>query len=101
MKTDISDLTNYKFSFKFLYKCFNTKIMNHRELKLGFCQPRKQGNFRKNFGANGHLQISKVLIKKTVEYNKSLLMIFIDFQKTFDKIKLRTIISTLKEYKKN
>lgn len=65
------------------------------ENKLDLYQPREQAEFRMGYGTNDHLQAIKTLIKKCNEYNKPLVLIFIDFEKAFDTVELPAIKAAL------
>lgn len=82
-KGDISDLENYRTIslISHLYKWF-MKIIT---------------GFRKEFGTNDHLLVLKTLIEKSIEYNKPLNLLLIDFQKAFDTVDLSAIITALEE----
>ncbi|XP_029658895.1 uncharacterized protein LOC115232884 [Formica exsecta] len=54
---------------------------------LDFYQPPEQAGFRCGYGTNNHLQVIKTLIEKSVEYNKPLVLVFVDYEKAFDSIK--------------
>ena len=49
------------------------------------------------FGTNDLLQSIKTLIEKTMEYNKPLVLLFIDFHKAFDTIELKAILDALND----
>lgn len=51
--------------------------------KLDLYQPREQAGFRTEYGTNAHLLAIKPLIEKCNEYNKPLVLIFIDFEQGF------------------
>lgn len=88
-KGNIADLKNYRpiSLLSHLYKLF-TKILTKRlTSKLDFYQPTEQAGFRSGYGTNDHLQVIKTLIEKSVEYNKPLVLIFVDYEKAFDSIK--------------
>lgn len=80
-----------------MYKLFTKIIAKRLERKLDFYQPREQAGFRKGYGTNDHLQVIKVLIEKSVEYNRPLALVFIDFQKAFDTVELTSIIAALEQ----
>lgn len=44
----------------------------------------KEAAFRRGYATIDHLQVIKTLIEKSAEYNKPLLVIFVDYQKVFD-----------------
>lgn len=56
----------------------NVQIVYEDKYKLLINLVNKRGSERDTAGVNGHLQVMKTLIEKCVEYNKSLLVIFVD-----------------------
>lgn len=52
----------------------------------------EQAGFSRAFETNDHFQIIKTLIEKTTEYNRFLVLAFIDFHKTFDAVELKAVI---------
>lgn len=52
-------------------------------------------DFYRPFEQAGHLQCLKFLIEKSVEYNRPLALIFVDFHKAFDSISLQAVIESL------
>lgn len=98
-KGDKTDLENYRpiSLLNHLYKLFTRIITTRLEKKLDFYQTREQAGFRSCFGTNDHLQTIKLLIEKTVEYNRPLVLAFVDFHKAFDSIELESIIEALNE----
>ena len=98
-KGDLADMENYRpiSLLSHLYKLF-TKIINRRlETKLDFYQPVEQAGFRSGYGTNDHLLALKTLIEKTCEYNRPLVLVFIDFQKAFDMIEMDSILAALSQ----
>jgi len=98
-KGDSADLENYRpiSLLSHLYKLF-TKIINKRlEKKLDFYQTTDQAGFRTGYGTNDHLLTLKVLIEKTLEYNRPLVLVFVDFQKAFDTIEMNAILKALSQ----
>lgn len=98
-KGDITNLENYRpiSLLSHLYKLFTKIITKRLENKLEAYQPREQAGFRKGYGTNDHLQTIKTLIEKSIEYNKPLALIFIDFKKAFDTVELPSILNALNE----
>ncbi|GFO06671.1 endonuclease-reverse transcriptase [Plakobranchus ocellatus] len=58
-------------------------------------QPRKQAGFKKNSSTTDHLQALNKLIEKCNEYNLSLCLGFIDYEKAFDSVEHKTIVQAL------
>jgi len=98
-KGDITELENYRpiSLLCHLYKLFTKIIAKRLERKLDFYQSREQAGFRKGYGTNDHLQAIKVLIEKSVEYNRPLVLVFVDFHKAFDTVELSSIIAALEQ----
>ena len=87
-KGDITDLKNYRpisllsHTYKLFIKIITKSLIN----KLGAYEPCKQAGFRSGYGTNDHLQVIKSLIEKCIEYNKPIVLIFVDYEKAFDTI---------------
>lgn len=98
-KGDATDLENYRpiSLLSHLYKLFTKIITTRLENKLDFYQPMEQGGFRKGFGTNDHLQSIKTVIEKSIEYNRPLVLAFVDFHKAFDTIEMDAILHSLQE----
>lgn len=97
-KGDKTDLGNYRpITLQcHLYKLFTKIITSRLENKLDFYQPKKQAGFRTGFETNDHLQSIKVLIEKSIEYNRSLVLAF-DFRMVFDTIEMSAILEGMNE----
>ena len=80
-----------------LYKLFTKIITARLEKKLDFYQPPEQGGFRTKFGTNDHLQSIKTVIEKSIEFNRPLVLAFVDFQKAFDTVEPKAVLSALQE----
>ena len=65
--------------------------------KLDFYQPPEQTGFRAKFGTTDHLQSIKTVIEKSIEYNRPLVLAFVDFQKAFDTVEPKAVLSALQE----
>lgn len=98
-KGDITDIGNYRpiSLLSNIYKLFMRIITNRLEPKLDFHQPVEQAGFRSGFGTNDHLQVIKSLIEKVIEYNKPLVLIFVDFEKAFDSVQHSSMLRALTE----
>lgn len=98
-KGDITDIGNYRpiSLLSHVYKLF-TKIITKRLChKLDSYQTREQAGFRAGYGTNDHLQVLKSLIEKCVEYNKPLVLIFVDYEKAFDSVDQHTMLKALSD----
>jgi len=78
-----------------IYKLFMRIITKRLTAKLDLYQPIEQAGFRKGYGTNDHFHTIKILIKKCIEYNKPLGIIFVDFEKAFDTIDHHNMLSVL------
>lgn len=98
-KGDPTDLGNYRpiSLLTHMYKLF-TKILTKRLTnRLLFYQSKEQAGFRPGFGTNDHLLSIKVLIEKCIEYNKPLILIFVDYEKAFDSVNQQRLLEALSE----
>jgi hypothetical protein len=89
-KCDTTEVENYRpiNLLSPLYKIF-TRIINHR---IG-----KNKDSGSGFGTNNYLLTAKVLIEKTIEYNRLLVLVFVDFQKTIDTVEISSILAALSQ----
>lgn len=96
-KGDITNLANYRpiSLLSHMYKLFTRIIANRLKAKLDLYQPREQAGFRSGYGTNDHLQVLKNLIEKSIEYNKPLVLIFVDYEKAFDTINQYQMLKSL------
>lgn len=58
-------------------------------------QPAEQVGFRKGFSTTDHLQTIRTLIENSAEYNISLHLAFVDYQKAFDSVETWVILKAL------
>lgn len=98
-KGDMAELDNYRpiSLLSHLYKLFTRIITSRLENKLDFYQPVEQAGFRAGFGTNDHLQSIKTIIEKSVEYNRPLVLAFVDFQKAFDTVERDAVVNSLQK----
>lgn len=87
-KGSTTNLQNYRpiSLLTHLYKLFTKIITARLTNKLDLYQPKEQAGFRAGYGTNDHLQVVKSLIEKSMEYNKPLVLVFVDYEKAFDSI---------------
>ena len=98
-KGDVTDLKNYRpiSLLSHVYKLF-TKILTKRLTnKIDFFLSSEQAGFRSGYGTNDHLLTVKVLIEKCIEYNRPLMLVFVDFEKAFDSVDQWKLLETLSE----
>jgi len=93
-KRNIADSKNYRpiNLLSHLCKLFTKILIKHFKSELNFYQPIGQTYFRAGYGTCDHLQVVKTLIEKSIEYNKSFVLIFVDHEKAFDSIKHNQLI---------
>ncbi|XP_045460954.1 uncharacterized protein LOC123671253 [Harmonia axyridis] len=98
-KGDSAELENYRpiSLLSHLYKLFSRIITKRLENKLDFYQPIEQAGFRRGFGTNDHLQSIKTVIEKSIEYNRPLVIAFVDFHKAFDTVELSAVLDSLQK----
>lgn len=98
-KGDTAELENYRpiSLLSHLYKLFTRIITTRLENKLDFYQPIEQAGFRRGFGTNDHLQSIKTLIEKSIEYNRPLVIAFVDFHKAFDTVEMSAVLDSLQK----
>ncbi|XP_072376061.1 uncharacterized protein [Diabrotica undecimpunctata] len=63
--------------------------------KFDAYQPVEQAGFRKGYSTTDHLHTLKILIEKTNEYNLSIYLEFVDYEKAFDSLELWAVEETL------
>lgn len=73
-------------------------MRNRLERKLKLFQPSEQVGFRSGFGTNDHLLTLEILIEKIMEYNKPLVLVFVDLEKAFDTIKRNALAQCRIDY---
>lgn len=98
-KGDLTNLANFRpiSLLSHIYKLFTKVITNRLSNKMDFYQPREQAGFRSGFGTNDHLQVVKSIIEKCVEYNRPLVLIFVDYEKAFDSVNQQKMLEALNE----
>lgn len=96
-----ANLENYRpiSLLSYLYKLRTKTIDRRLEAKLDFYHPIRQRGFRSGYGTNDHLLALKTLIEKTIQQNRSFVLVFTDCQKEFDMIKMNSMLETLDQYR--
>ena len=89
-KGDRSECKNYRpiSLLSHVYKLFMTIIGNRIIDDLYFCFPESQAAYQPSRGTIEQIFALNQMIEKSIEFNKPLYLIFIDFTKAFDSIKL-------------
>ena len=80
-------------------KLFFKVISNRIDTKIDENQSNTQAGFRRNLSTMTHIQTVRELIQKSKEYNRPLIMAFIDFEKAFDSLEHWAIFNALKRCK--
>ena len=96
-KGDKMNLKNYRPIESSLQTTFYQNQNNKNEEQVRFI-PAKRASWIL-FKFQNQRQNLKVLIEKSMKYNKPLVLLFVDFQKAFDTIKHNKILKALKEYR--
>ena len=96
-KDDRSECKNYRpiSLLSHVYKLFMTIIGNRITDDLYSCFPDSQAAYQPGRGTVEQIFALSQMIEKSIEFNKPLYMIFIDFTKAFDSIKLDKLWSIL------
>ncbi|PZC72397.1 hypothetical protein B5X24_HaOG211241 [Helicoverpa armigera] len=99
-KGDPRDVGNYRpiSLLPCLYKLFSGIINKRISTVLEDTQPVEQAGFRKGFSTCDHIHALELIIEKYQEYQRSLYITFIDYQKAFDTINHTSIWESLKEH---
>ena len=89
-KDNISECKNYRpiSLLSHVYKFFMTIIGNRITDDLYSCLPDSQAAYQPDRGTIEQIFALNQVIEKSIEFNKPLIVIFIDFTKEFDRIKL-------------
>lgn len=98
-KGDIKKLDNYRpiSLLSHVYKLFTRVIVNRLKNKLDSYQPREQAGFRSGYSTCDHLQAVKTLIEKCHEYQKPIMVTFVDYEKAFDSVEAWAVENSLVE----
>ena len=98
-KGDKTNLGNYRpiSLLSVVYKLFSKVLTKRLESILDENQPREQAGFRSGYSTMDHLHTINQLIEKTSEFNKSLCLAFVDYEKAFDSVETMAIINSLQE----
>ncbi len=90
-KGDRHKVTNYRpiTHSPVIAKIFSKAIENRIRLTLIEEQPTEQAGFRSSFSTVDHICTVKQIMEKSSEYNKTIYIGLIDFNKAFDSLKAR------------
>ena len=102
-KGERRDIKNYRpvSLLSHTYKLFTRAIQNRMEKVLDENQPHEQAGFRKKYSTVDHLQALNRVIEKSEEYQLSLVIGFIDYEKGFDSIEHFSIFEALRKINVN
>ena len=96
-KGDRAECKNYRpiSLLSHIYKLFMTIIGNRITDDLYSCLPKSQAAYQPGRGTIEQIFALSQMVEKSIEFNKPLYMVFIDFTKAFDSIKLDKLWSIL------
>lgn len=85
-KGDPDNISNYRpiSLLPSLYKLFSSLLEKRLKVATEKFQPIEQAGFRRGFSTVDHIHSLEMLMEKFLEFNKSLYIVFIDYQKAFD-----------------
>lgn len=91
------DISNYRpiSLMSNIYKIFSKVILDRISRVLDENQPMEQAGFRRKFSTIDHIHTVKQIMQKYKEYNKTLYLTFIDYNKAFDTISHSAIWESL------
>ncbi|KAE9413728.1 hypothetical protein Angca_007782, partial [Angiostrongylus cantonensis] len=96
-KADRRNLRNYRpiCLLNVLYKLFTKIILSRISRTLDEAQPVEQAGFRKGFCCMDHIQTVSRVIEVCREYHFPLVLTFVDYEKAFDSVETKAILSAL------
>ena len=95
----MEDLGNYRpiSQLSAIYRIFSKILTIRLEKIFDENQPREQAGFRSGYSTIDHLHTMNQLIEKISEYNMSLCLAFVDYEKAFDSVERTAISNALYE----
>ena len=84
-----------------MYKLFTRILQKRMERVLDGNQPREQAGFKKGYSTVDRLQTINQLIEKCNEFNRPLIIGYIDYEKAFDSIEYKAIFKALRSIRIN
>ncbi|GFS08728.1 endonuclease-reverse transcriptase [Elysia marginata] len=98
-KGDPGDIKNYRpiSLLSHSYKLFTRLLQTRMERILDENQPREQAGFRKGYSTTDHIHTLNQVIEKSNEYNLTLCVGFIDYEKAFDSVEHFAIFDALRQ----
>ncbi|XP_039287770.1 uncharacterized protein LOC111047670 [Nilaparvata lugens] len=98
-KGDKKEVKNYRpiSLLSSIYKIFMAIISHRIDGYLTAATPISQTGFKKNFSTLDNILVLQELIRNSKEYKFPLVLLFIDFEKAFDKINTAAVIQTLED----
>ena len=79
-----------------IYKVFTRILQRRVKCTLEWNQPKEQAGFRKGYSTIDHLHSVNQVIEKYGEYNKTLYLLMIDYEKAFDSISHTAMLSAIR-----
>lgn len=80
------------------YKLFTKIIINRMDSIFNIQLNQNQAGFRAGFSTLDHIHVVNEVIDKAVSYNFKVCLVFIDYEKAFDRIKTKAILEVLLHY---
>ena len=98
-KGNKKDIKNYRpiCLISNMYNLFRKIITTRLEKKLYENQPREQAGFMSKYSTTDHIHAINQLKEKCREYNITLCVAFVDYEKAFDSLETQTILTSLHE----
>lgn len=94
------DIKNYRplSLLQVSYKIFTKIIINRMDSIFNIQLNQNQAGFRSGFSTLDHIHVVNELVERANTYNFKLCLVFIDFEKAFDKVKTNAILEVLNNY---
>ncbi|VDP41391.1 unnamed protein product [Schistosoma margrebowiei] len=79
-------------------KVFNRVLLNHMKDLVDAQLRDQQVGFRKDWSCTDQIETPRIIVEQSVEWNSSLYINFIDYEKAFDSVDRRTLWKLLRQY---
>ncbi|VDO74779.1 unnamed protein product [Schistosoma margrebowiei] len=99
-KKDLSKCENYR-GITLLSvpgKVFNRVLLNRMKDTVDAQLRDQQGGFRKDRSCTDQIETLRIIVEQSIEWNSTLYIIFIDYEKAFDSVDRRTLWKLLRHY---